>query len=273
MSPRLRKEDLVTLQVLSERGQSNRSAAARLGVTEGAVRYRLRTAGRPDGRAGKPHRAEAQAAAIDGWVRQQSGGDLLEGADRPVNVRALFDWLAAEYGYAGSYQSVLRFVRARYGRPKLRPYRRVETPPGAQAQVAGGEFPGVDVGSGPETLDAFVMPLSHSRHAAVVWSRRVDQLAWQHAHNEALRRLGGVPAVLRIDNLKTGVGERGGAVGRGQRRRPGLRASGRLPRRRLLTALPRRQGHRGERRRLCAAAAGPDRAVLRRVIPLTIVDR
>ena len=32
----------------------------------------------------------------------------------------------------------------------------------------------------------------------------MDQLHWHHAHNEAFRRIGGVPAVLRIDNLKTG---------------------------------------------------------------------
>jgi len=49
------------------------------------------------------------------------------------------------------------------------------------------------------------MVLSHSRKAVVVWCRRKDQLAWHHAHNEAFRRLGGIPAVLRIDNLKTGI--------------------------------------------------------------------
>jgi hypothetical protein len=49
------------------------------------------------------------------------------------------------------------------------------------------------------------MVLSHSRKEALVWCERMDQLHWHHAHNLALRRLGGVPAVLRIDNLKTGV--------------------------------------------------------------------
>jgi hypothetical protein len=42
----------------------------------------------------------------------------------------------------------------------------------------------------------------------------MDQLAWHHAHTEAFRRLGGVPAVLRIDNLKTGVGQGAGPWGR-----------------------------------------------------------
>jgi hypothetical protein len=49
------------------------------------------------------------------------------------------------------------------------------------------------------------MVLSHSRKEAVVWSRSMDQLAWHHVHNEAYLRLGGVAAVNRIDNLKTGA--------------------------------------------------------------------
>src|SRR5206468_5750661 len=55
--------------------------------------------------------------------------------------------------------------------------------------------------------------LSHSRKEAVVWSRSMDQLAWHHVHNEAYRRLGGVAAVNRIDNLKTGIAHGCGAWG------------------------------------------------------------
>jgi transposase len=133
---------------------------------------------------------------------------------RPTNVRALYDHLAHEHAYDGSYRSVLRFVRARYPAPRLRPFRRVETPPGAQAQADWGELAGLDIGRGPQALYAFVMILSHSRKEAVVWSERMDQLAWHHAHNEAFRRLGGVPAVVRIDNLGTGVAEGAGPWGR-----------------------------------------------------------
>jgi hypothetical protein len=57
------------------------------------------------------------------------------------------------------------------------------------------------------------MVLSHSRKEAVVWSRSTDQLAWHHVHNEAYRRLGGVAAVNRIDNLKTGIAHGCGAWG------------------------------------------------------------
>lgn len=41
----------------------------------------------------------------------------------------------------------------------------------------------------------------------------MDQLAWHHVHNQAFRRLGGVAAVNRIDNLKTGIAHGCGAWG------------------------------------------------------------
>lgn len=201
MPRKLSQEEVVTLKTLKKREQSNCQIARTLGVTEGAVRYRLRRDGQPDGRKNKRRKADEVAAAIDHWMQDQQQ----QGSSRPVNVKLLVEWLATEHDYRGSYRSVLRLVRAVYPRPKLRPLRRVETPPGAQAQVDWGEFSGIDIGDGPQKLFAFVMVLSHSRKEAVIWSRRMDQLAWHHCHNEALRRLGGAPAVLRIDNLKTGI--------------------------------------------------------------------
>ena len=62
-------------------------------------------------------------------------------------------------------------------------------------------------------LYAFHLQLSHSRFGAVVWSRRKDQLAWLKCHNEALNRIGGVPATLRVDNEKTAVSRGAGAWG------------------------------------------------------------
>jgi transposase len=128
-------------------------------------------------------------------------------------VLELFEHLVREHGYEGSYKSVLRYVRATYPPPRMRTYRRVETPPGAQAQTDWGEFPRVDIGRGPEPLHAFVMVLSHSRQTSVVWSRREDQLSWLFCHNESFRRLRGVPAVNRVDNVKTAISRGAGAWG------------------------------------------------------------
>jgi transposase len=222
MARQLQPEEVVTLLVLKHKGQSNTQIARTLGVTEGTVRYHVRTAGRPDGRQGKPRKADALAEVIAHWVganqpatagQPPRPGNVGALHARPGNVGALHDWLRSEHGYTGSYKSVLRFVRAHYPRPRLRPFRRVETPPGAQAQVDWGELDGLDVGRGPQRLYAFVLVLSHSRKAVLAWSERTDQLGWHTAHNEALRRLGGVPAVLRIDNLKTGVARGAGPWG------------------------------------------------------------
>jgi transposase len=213
MARQLKPEEIVTLRVLKQKGQSNVQIAQLLGVSEGAVRYQVGRADQPDGRRNKPRKAEPLAFAIAEWLSANQPAAAGEAPQRPVNVHALHDWLCCEHGYQGSYKSVLRFVRAAYPKPRLRPYRRVETPPGAQAQVDWGEFAGVDIGEGPQKLNAFLMVLSHSRKQALVWSLRMDQLSWHHAHNEALRRLGGVPAAVRIDNLKTGMAKGAGPWG------------------------------------------------------------
>jgi hypothetical protein len=55
--------------------------------------------------------------------------------------------------------------------------------------------------------------LSHSRGEAIVWSERTDELAWLAVHNAALRRLGGVAAVIRVDNPKTAIAQGAGPWG------------------------------------------------------------
>ena len=221
MAGQLTPEDIVALHVLKKQGQSNREIARTLQVTEAAIRYHLRRQGKSDGRANKPRTADAFAEVIEEWLRQdmiQEGAKLPDDVidlayPRPANVHALHDWLRQEHGYEGSYKSVLRFVRAKYPMPRRRPFRRVETPPGAQAQVDWGEFDNIDVGAGKQKLYAFVLVLSHSRKEVLIWRPGMDQLNWLHAHNEAFRRIGGVPAVVRIDNLKTGIAHGSGPWG------------------------------------------------------------
>jgi len=205
MPCRLRREEIVTIEVLDSKQVAARAIARQLGVCEGTVRYHLKRKGAADGRCAKPFAAQEFAPVIEAWFSTPS--------DRPVNVRALYDSLVADHGYRDSYKSVLRYVRHRFGAPPIRTYRRVETPPGAQAQSDWGIFPRVDLGAGPERLSAFVMTLSYSRMPAIVWSTREDQLSWLECHNRAFERLGGVPAVNRIDNPKTAMSAGAGAWG------------------------------------------------------------
>src|SRR5581483_7685907 len=99
MPPKLSAEEIVTLQVLNQKGQSHTQIAQTLGVTEGAVRYHLRRQGQPDGRANKPRKAQPLAPGIDHWVQDQHGDGGAGASGRPVNVQALYDWLRGEHGY------------------------------------------------------------------------------------------------------------------------------------------------------------------------------
>ena len=207
MAGKLDLEARMAIKALTERGSSASSVARSLGVTEGAVRYHLRrqAAGAVDGRAGKPHMACGWHEAIATWLAARGGCS--------VNLVALHAWLVEEQGYTASARSVQRYVRAAFPRPARRARRRVETPPGAQAQVDWAEFRGVPFVDGPRDLFALHVALSHSRYDVVIWSERKDQLAWLHCHSEALRRLGGVPATMRIDNEKTAIATGAGAWG------------------------------------------------------------
>ena len=207
MAGKLDLEARMAIKALTERGSSASSVARSLGVTEGAVRYHLRrqAAGAVDGRAGRPHLACGWHEAIATWLVARVGC--------PVNLVALHAWLVEEHGYKGSPRSVQRYVRAAFPRPPRRARRRVETPPGAQGQVDWAEFRSVPFADGPRDIYALHVVLSHSRYDVVVWSERKDQLAWLHCHSEALRRLGGVPATMRIDNEKTAIATGAGAWG------------------------------------------------------------
>lgn len=212
---KLGKDEIVTIQILHEKRVSNCEIAQKLGVSEGAVRYHLRrkAQGAIDGRKKRTLIEKyALEGAVELWWRDQE--QVLKGK-RPPSIRALFDYLIEEHAFRGSYKAIRSYARSHFPAPKKRPHRRVETPPGVQTQTDWFEAGEVTLGfeQGPVKLYGFVMVLSHSRKAALIWSRSMDQLAWHHCHNEAYKRLGGVASVNRIDNLKTGIGVGAGPWG------------------------------------------------------------
>jgi DNA-binding CsgD family transcriptional regulator len=145
----------VTIKTLVSRGASNAAMARLLGVSEGTVRYHLErlATGAMDGRGMKTFKAASVAEAIEYW--RQSGQD---GA---INLAALHAWLVAEHGYDGSLRSVQRFWARHYPAPVIRARRRVETPPGAQAQVDWAGFSQV------------VVSVPHTPNAASEWMRAI----------------------------------------------------------------------------------------------------
>lgn len=204
MAKRLGPDQIVTIKTLIEKKHSNVAIARMLDITEGAVRYQRAKLARPpqvDGRKDKLTRLHGFEEALRTWVAVNCGTPPKE----PVNVLALYDHLRYEHNYPSSYKSVLRYTRKHFPVALGRPKRRVETPPGAQCQTDWMEMGEYLIGGVPTKMSLFVMTLSYSRYTVAIWATDEVQLSWQRCHNEAYKRIGGVAAVNRIDNLPTGV--------------------------------------------------------------------
>jgi transposase len=130
---------------------------------------------------------------------------ILAKLDQRLSAQRIWQDLVAEHGFAGSYDSVKRFVR-RLGAATPLPFRRMECAPGMEAQV--------DFGTGAPVIGAdgkrrkthvFRITLSHSRRAysEPTFTQTTDDFLY--ALENAFAHFGGVPKTLVIDNLKSAV--------------------------------------------------------------------
>jgi transposase len=202
-------------------GHKLRSICTSLGMSRNTVRKYVRQAIRlglsqhsplPDreslvellskARTGNPHNAPARQLLepmydqIEGWFK-----------DPNMTTKQVWRLLQEQYGLSVGYTTVKRYVRDHIERPCKAPTIRMETPPGQQAQV--------DFGYAGRLYDsqlhrmrkawAFIMVLSHSRHRFVRFVFRQDSDTWIDCHRRAFEFFKGVPAIVVLDNLKTGV--------------------------------------------------------------------
>ena len=123
------------------------------------------------------------------------------------NAMAIYQELVDAHGFTAGYASVKRFVRGlRRSTPPL-PRAVIQTAPGDEAQV--------DYGDGPMIRDPvtgkyrrsrlFALTLGYSRKSVRLLTLRSSARIWAELHEQAFRRLGGVPRVVVLDNLKEGV--------------------------------------------------------------------
>ena len=124
---------------------------------------------------------------------------------RGLSLQRIWQDLTEEYGYGGSYESVKRYAR------------RLERPPQAVGvyHSAAGEEGQVDFFRGAPTLRAetgqwerpwvFRMTLCHSRHGyeEAVWDQKLE--GFLRLHENAFNDFGGVPTIVRHDNLRAAV--------------------------------------------------------------------
>ena len=112
-----------------------------------------------------------------------------------------------ELGYAGGYTAVKQFLRTIRPRALQAFERRFETPPGKQAQVDFAFFRAVftDQPGAERIVWLFSMVLGHSR---MLWGRFVAHQDLQtvlRCHIAAFEALGGAPAEILYDRMKTAV--------------------------------------------------------------------
>lgn len=130
---------------------------------------------------------------------------ILAKLDQQLSAQRIFQDLASDHGFAGSYDSVKRFVRS-LGQVRKLPFRRMECAPGQQAQVDFGKgAPIVGVDGKRRRTHLFRMVLSHSRKAYSEVTFRQTTEDFIRCLENALEHFGGVPQTLVIDNLKAAV--------------------------------------------------------------------
>jgi len=132
---------------------------------------------------------------------------LVEQRDRGLSVKRIHQDLQAEHPAAAvvSYDSVRRLLK-KHGATSPAPFRRMESPPGFEAQI--------DFGTGAPVIGAdgrrrrthvLRVVLSHSRrgYGEAVYTQSTDDFIC--CLENAFEHFGGVPRTLVIDNLKAGV--------------------------------------------------------------------
>jgi transposase len=205
MANQLKMARIQAILGLLERGWSHRRISRELGVHRETVgrydRLRREAGSKPAivtlGSAPRPPGQLSQCAPLKGII--------LEKLEARLSAQRIWQDLAVEHGFEGSYSSVKRYVRRLGGSTPL-PFRRMECAAGQEAQV--------DFGTGAWVIGQdgkrrrphlFRIVLSHSRHAhsEVVW--RQDTESFLRCLENALRAFGGVPQTVVLDNLKAAV--------------------------------------------------------------------
>ena len=144
--------------------------------------------------------AQANVSLCAGWKKE-----IEVGLDQGLSAKRIHQDLVRERGFAGSYQSVKRFVR-RLELEAPVPFRRMEFAPGEQLQV--------DFGTGAWIIDesgkrrrshVFRAVLSCSRkgYSEATFDQKTE--SFLRCLENAFRHFGGVPVGTTPDNLKAAV--------------------------------------------------------------------
>jgi transposase len=201
----LRGAEVRDLVELRKQGLSITEIGRLKGYSPNTVRKYLRDPRVPvyGPRAARPSKLDAHRAYLEGRLK---GGVW--------NATVLLRELRGR-GYTGGYTILKDYLAPLREAARVAATRRFETAPGEQAQVDWGHVGTLVIDGVEVSLWAFVLTLGHSRamFAEIVTAQDLGCLL--RLHEAAFLALGGVPAELLYDNMKTvvtGYDDRGEAV-------------------------------------------------------------
>jgi transposase len=149
----------------------------------------------------QPSKEKGRPSSIETWAQP-----IQHYVDKGLRPRLIYQKLSEDPRFGASESAVYRYVR-KLRPPAVQATIRVETAPGQEGQVDFGKV-GKLWDAGTQTMRAawiFTLILSWSRHMYVefVFDQKVE--TWLACHCHAFEYLGGIPARLKIDNLKAGI--------------------------------------------------------------------
>jgi len=207
MANRLTMATIDTILILHKAGHSRREIARLTGVhreTVGKYIARAAVENRPPAPTGSTDLESESVPFVGKSVCREFHAAILAKLEAGLSSQRIHQDLLAEHGAQMSYWSVRRYVARLTGATPL-PFRRIETPPGEEAQVDFGTGAWVVTDGKRRRPWIFRIVLSHSRKAysEAVWRQTTDNFI--ACLENAFHHFGGAVERLVIDNLKAAV--------------------------------------------------------------------
>jgi transposase len=198
------EEEFMDVRALHRQGLSFAEIGRLLGRDWRTVRRYLVEGAQPAYRRRRlPSKLDPYKPVIDQWLAKTP----------PLEATRIHQDLVRDYGFAGGYQTVRRYVERARPRREAGPEERFETAPGQQAQVDWAHEEPLQTPSGLELpLYSFHMVLGHSRDPFVCLTASQDLVSFWACHRAAFAHFGGVPRELLYDRTKTVVREHVGRL-------------------------------------------------------------
>ena len=227
----LRMEKQQQIQILTELGWGSRAISRHTGINrETVAKYRKRHQNSPEVPTDPTEGAgQNQPKVPTDFLVPESQNQPKVPADLPVapttnssaiqpytetvrsfflqrlSAQRIYQDLVEQHGFKGSYDSVKRYVRKL--RKRLRHFsERLPHLPGREAQVDFGKATcRIKIEGTYRRVWLFKMTLSCSKHAYEEFVERQDLETFLRCHERAFAFFGGVPEIVTLDNIKSGV--------------------------------------------------------------------